>query len=48
MSHMFSECYNLKEIKGIDKFITNKVTDMQAMFNACGALEYLYLANFNT
>ena len=32
MSCMFNKCYKLKEIKGINKFITNKVTDMKAMF----------------
>ena len=48
MNHKFAICHKLKEIKGINKFITNKVTDMQTMFNACGALEYLDLDNFNT
>ena len=31
MNHMFNECHKLKEIKGINKFNTNKVTDMQSM-----------------
>ena len=45
---MFSECYKLKEIKGINKFNTNQVTKMNSMFNKCYELEYLDLSNFNT
>ena len=35
MNHMFNQCHKLKEIKGINKFITNKVTDMNTMFQLC-------------
>ena len=45
---MFNKCYKLKEIKGINQFITNKVTDMNTMFQLCKELEYLDLSNFNT
>ena len=45
---MFSECYKLKEIKGINNFNTNQVTNMKAMFNKCNKLEYLDLSNFDT
>ena len=31
----------LREIKGLNKFITNKVTDMSIMFNVCNLLEFL-------
>ena len=48
MNHMFNECYKLKEIKGINKFITNKVISMRTMFQACYELESLNLSNFNT
>ena len=48
MSHMFNNCYKLKEIKGINKFNTNKVTDIQSMFDKCNELEYLDLTNFDT
>ena len=48
MGWMFYKCHKLKEIKGINKFITNKVTDMQVMFSECKELEYLDLSNFNT
>ena len=34
MSFMFNECYKLKEIKGIDIFKTDKVTNMKAVFQA--------------
>ena len=45
---MFNECKKLKEIKGINKFITNKVVNMNAMFQLCNELEYLDLSNFDT
>ena len=45
---MFPGCKRLKEIKGIDKFITNRVTDMSLMFNFCTELECLDLSNFDT
>ena len=48
MAFMFSQCKDLKEIKGINKFITNKVTYMNSMFQACYELEYLDLSNFDT
>ena len=32
----------------INKFITNKVTDMNTMFAKCYEIEYLDLSNFNT
>ena len=48
MSLMFNKCKKLKEIKGIDKFITNDVLDMRGMFQECSGLEYLDLSNFNT
>ena len=32
---MFCECSKLKELKGIEKFNTNKVINMQAMFQLC-------------
>ena len=48
MVWMFNECHKLKEIKGINKFNTNKVTNMRTMFQKCYELEYLDLSNFNT
>ena len=45
---MFNKCTKLKEIKGINKFITNKVNNMKAMFQLCSEIEYLDLSNFNT
>ena len=45
---MFNECHKLKEIKGINKFNTSKVTAMNTMFQLCEELEYLDLSNFNT
>ena len=48
MNHMFCECHKLKEIKGINKFITNKVISMRTMFQKCYELQYLDLTNFNT
>ena len=45
---MFNECYKLKQIIGINNFITNNVINMNTMFCSCKELEYLYLTNFNT
>ena len=45
---MFNNCHKLKEIKGINKFDTNKVIDINTMFQNCYELEYLDLSNFNT
>ena len=46
MSHMFNECYKLKEIKGINKFNTNSATNMRGMFNECDELISLDLSIF--
>ena len=48
MEDMFSECNKLKEVKGINKLITNNVTNINGIFNKCFELEYLDLSNFNT
>ena len=45
---MFSNCYKLKEIKGLNKFITTNVTNMSALFQQCHEIEYIDLSNFNT
>ena len=41
-------CHKLKEIKGINKFNTNKVTNMRIRFQECNELISLDLSNFNT
>ena len=46
MKNMFSKCYKLKEIKGINKFITKKVNDLSSMFNQCRTIERLDLSSF--
>ena len=48
ISFLFSECHQLKEVIGLNKFNTDKVIMMNAMFNECEELEYLDLSNFNT
>ena len=48
MKWMFLQCSKLKEIKGINKLITNQVINMAGMFQACKELEYLDLSNFIT
>ena len=45
---MFYNCHKLKEIKGINKFNTNQVTKMNAIFQECKELEYLDLSIFDT
>ena len=32
---MFNACGNLKEIKGLNKLNTNKVTNMRGLFRSC-------------
>ena len=44
---MFSGCTMLKEIKGIDNFITNKVENMSSMFESCNELKELDLSNMS-
>ena len=46
MEYMFNRCKNLKEIKGINRFITYKVTNLKSMFQDCNSLESLDLSNF--
>ena len=48
MAFLFNNCNNLKEIKGLNNFITNKVTDMRSMFQSCFKIEYIDLSNFDT
>ena len=38
----------MQEIKGIDQFKTDKVTNMKAMFNECNELTDLNLSNFDS
>ena len=45
---MFNKCRKLREIKGINKFRTDKVNDMRGIFNECNELKTLDLSNFNT
>jgi len=47
MGYMFNHCNKLKEIKRINKFYTNQVTNMSSIFNEYKELEYLDLSNFN-
>ena len=44
---MFNECNKLKEIKGLNKFNTSKVTSMSGMFQECNELENIDLTNFD-
>ena len=48
MDLMFSECYKLKEITGINNFKSNNAINIRGMFQSCNNLEYLDLSNFNT
>ena len=48
MEYMFNQCLKLREIKGINKFMTNIVDSTYAMFQLCIELEYLDLSNFDT
>ena len=48
MNYMFDGCHKLKEIKGLNNFITTNVIDMTTMFKDCHEMVYLDLINFNT
>jgi surface protein len=53
MEGMFNGCKKLKQIILTHpwlsyKFITNKVVNMNSMFQECSELEYLDLSTFNT
>ena len=48
MGYMFANCFKLKRIKGIEKFKTNQVVTMRAMFQQCKELEELDLSKFDT
>ena len=48
MDFMFCKLEKLKEIKGLNKFITSNVKSMKGMFSMCHELEYLDLSNFDT
>ena len=48
MGWMFNNFHKLKNIKGINKFYTNKVTNIKGIFHECNELEYLDLSNFDT
>ena len=45
---MFSKCYKLKEIKGLEKLNTSNAINMNKMFRGCRKLESLDLSNFDT
>ena len=48
MAFMFNNCNSLNEIKGLDKFKTNKVKSMEGMFQSCFKLEYIDVSSFDT
>ena len=45
---IFNKCYRLKEVKGINKIITDKILDLNSIFQGCQELEYLDLSNCST
>ena len=47
MSHMFTNCYNVKQLD-LSNFDTSNVFDMSAMFFKCFSLTQLDLSGFNT
>ena len=48
IAFMFNHCNRLKEIKGLDKFITSKATTMEGMFQSCFKLEFIDVSSFDT
>ena len=47
MSYMFDGCKSLKEIKGLEKWDTNNVTDMSHMFASCQLIKKINLEKFD-
>ena len=47
MDCMFTDCTNLKEIKGMNNFNIKNVKTMECMFCDCINLEYLDFSNLN-
>ena len=45
--YMFSECYKLKDIKGINKFIKSRTININNIFHLCKSLEYLNYIKFD-
>ena len=45
---MFNKCYNLKQIKGMNKIITDRITDLNSIFQGCQELENLDLSYCTT
>ncbi len=43
MGFMLNECFKLKEIKGINNFNTNEVTNINAMFQQCNEFKIFRL-----
>ena len=48
MAGTFRACENLKEINGLNNFITSNVISMYGMFWNCYNLENLDVGNFDT
>ena len=48
MNRVFNEYKELKEIKGIDKLNTSKVTNIKGIICRCNKLINLDLTNFDT
>ena len=48
MTLMFSQCFKLKEIIGLNKFVTNKVTNMEGMFQKILEIQTINVSNFDT
>lgn len=48
LASMFDSCFSLTEIKGIENFITSKVTTLSATFSNCRSITSLNLTEWNT
>ena len=48
MYRLFYKCIKLKEIKGLDKLISNKIINICSMFQSCTSLVNLDLSNSDT
>lgn len=46
--YLFSGCYRLTTINGLENLVTDNMTDMREMFASCESLTVLDLSSFNT
>lgn len=47
LHNMFSQCYALQMINGIERWDTSNITSLENIFNECNSLEHIDISNWN-